>query len=146
MGYRSARLVALVITTSYLAGCSFFAPRTSEPPANLGPLTGNQAYVFVDGRYKTVTPAEVTIRRDFAEALVTLRVGKRTVRTFEVERTNTSNRSTLEYSFSGSSQSGYLTFDLAELPVVKDTIHVVPYYERPIQVQDRRYGLTLLVH
>lgn len=134
-----------MFTASCLAGCSFFAPRKSEPPPNLGPLMDNQAYVFVDGRYKTVTPAEVTLRRSFSEALVTLRVGKRTVRTFEVERYNTSNRSTLDYSFSGSTQSGYLTFDLGELPVVKDTIHIVPYYTRPIQVQDRRYGLTLIV-
>ena len=96
---------------------------------------------------QSATPATVTVRRSFEVTNVSLHVGPsfEQVRHFEVERTVTASRRMLDYSFSGSVQDGYLTFDATELSRDSKGRFLIPYFEGPIQVIDHEYDLILVV-
>ncbi len=103
-------------------------------------LTVKSAQVFVEGKYKNTTPAVVHVRRGFGERLIILRQDKDTVRTFEVEFANSSSASDLRYSIEGQG-----TLDLLDLNVTRDSTFIIPYTPNGIVVEDREYGLTLVV-
>lgn len=103
------------------------------------------AEVFVEGEYRITTPTTLRIRRGFGEATVTLKRGNNVVRAFELERINSSNSTDLAFGYQGRSQSGMPTFDLTSLSQQKDGTYIIPYFAVPIQIEDRDYGLTLII-
>ena len=114
--------------------------------ANLPPMV-KRAWIFVEGVQQSTTPATVTVRRSFEITNVSLHVGAdfEKVRHYEIERNVTGSRRMLDFSFSGSFQSGYLTYSATELSVDRKGRYIVPYYDGPIQIIDHEYDLVLLV-
>ncbi len=98
------------------------------------------AQVYVEGKRKNVTPALVRVRRGFGERVITLRQNDEVVRTYEVEITNSSSANDLRYSVD---RNG--TIDVMELNVTRDSTFIIPYFPNGIAIEDREYGLTLVV-
>ena len=99
----------------------------------------------MDGEDRGTTPRTLQIRRAFGESTVSIRVGNEVVRRYEFERASSSNQSDLVYSFRGDNNDGMQTYDLTDLSQRGNRVYVVPYFEHPIRVEDRQYGLTLEV-
>lgn len=121
----------------------------SRAPEDTTEWTGQarRAWIFVEGTQQSATPATVTVRRSFEITNVSLHVGSdfEQVRRYEIERTVTASRRMLDYSFSGSYEGGYLTFDASELSKDSRGRYRIPYFEYPIQVIDHEYDLVLIV-
>jgi hypothetical protein len=140
-----------------LGGCSSSKSTAEQPPATpeggeqakaadaKKHRTNQQAYVFVDGEYVASTPAIVRVKRGFGAAAISLRVGKEERRRFEIEKARTSNRTTLDYSFGTDNFGGVQGYDLTDLNQNKAGTYFIPYYSHPIEVEDREYGLVLVV-
>ncbi len=121
----------------------------SRAPEDTTEWTGQprRAWIFVEGIQQSATPATVTVRRSFEITNVSLHVGSdfEQVRRFEIERTVTASRRMLDYSFSGSYEGGYLTFNATELSRDSRGRYRIPYFDYPIQVIDHEYDLVLIV-
>lgn len=103
------------------------------------------AYVFVDGKARGTTPNTIHVRRGFGESVISLKVGNTVVRTFQVERAPTSNRSELDLTYQGRSSGTQSSFDITDLNTAQDGSYLIPYFSDSIQIEDRAYGLTLVV-
>ena len=150
----TAAVVLLVLTLMGYWGCISTpagvtivsrAPKDSTE-ASLPPMV-KRAWIFVEGVQQSTTPATVTVRRSFEITNVSLHVGAdfEKVRHYEIERNISGSRKMLDYSFSGSFQSGYLTYTASELSVDRRGRYIIPYYDGPIQIIDHEYDLVLLV-
>ena len=128
------------------AGCTTTAPEAEARTA--APREIKSAFLYVDGRQRGVTPAEVRVRRNLGRNEVTLRVGPklRTVRRYEFEYTPGSGRVMLDYTFGQASEGGIQRIYASDLPSrKKGRIVTIPYYDRPILIVDREYQLSLYV-
>jgi len=125
-------------------GCS--ASREATPAtaqANTGAaITVMSAQVFVDGEDRGFTPKTVQVRRGFGESVISLHVGQHIVRTFELERAHTSNRSELDLTPRTGRRS---TFDITDLNTTRNGVYLIPYFSGPVEIEDRQYGLTLVI-
>ena len=137
-----------------LAGCVSTPPGvtiTSHAPEDTteteAPFQTKRAWIFVEGVQQNKTPATVKVRRSFEITNISLHVGANfeEVRRYEIERVVTSNRRMLEYSFSGSVDGGYITFNALELSKDKKGRYIIPYFNGPLQIIDNEYDLVLLV-
>ncbi len=106
-----------------------------------------RAWIFVEGVQQTTTPATITIRRSFEITNVSLHVGPNfdQVRRYEIERTATGSRSTLDFSFRGTLDNTYPTFTVQELPKDSKGNYIIPFYDRTIQILDHEYDLVIIV-
>ena len=105
--------------------------------------------VFVEGRNRGVTPTTVNVVRSRGEYEVALVHGKEIVRFYEIGHGGDQRgperhiiNMDLERDLSG---LGYRTFDLDDLESPNDTLYVIPYVSQPISIDDRKYGLTLVI-
>lgn len=137
-------MIRSLLVTLLVAGCTSIHEDAVTPKAEAPPGTESAA-IFIDGKIRGNTPATVNIRRGFSEYSVTLNQGKRRVRTFEIEWGTSGEGSGLQYSFGAYTSGGYISYNLEDLPTRKDTIHVIPYFPHPVRVEDRQYGLTIIV-
>ena len=145
-----AALLVLGVLTA--AGCVTtpagvtITSRAPKDTTNLPPMA-KRAWIFVEGVKQSTTPATVTVRRSFEITNVSLHVGIdfEKVRHFEIERNISSSRKMLDYSFTGSFQSGYLTYASTELDRDRKGRYIIPYFNAPIQIIDHEYDLVLLV-
>ena len=121
------------------------APKDTTQAA--GPPMVKRAWIFVEGVQQSTTPATVTVRRSFEITNVSLHVGAdfEKVRHYEIERNISGSRRMLDFSFSGSFQSGYLTYSATELTIDRKGRYIIPYFDGPIQIIDHEYDLVLLV-
>ena len=108
-------------------------------------LTVQVANVFVEGKDRGTTPQTIRIYRGRKELSVTLKQGRKTVRTFTLEETDSPNAGEIEYSFRGSSEAGTPRFTVEELPTTDKLNYVIPFYEQLFTVEDNQYGLTLII-
>lgn len=130
------------------AGCTTTASAPDAETPTAAPRQIQSAFLFVDGRQRGVTPAEVRVRRNLGRNEVTLRVGPklRTVRRYEFEYTSGSSRVMLDYTFGQASEGGIQRFYASELPSrKKGRVVTIPYYNRPILIVDREYQLSIYV-
>lgn len=142
---RAAMIVASALLLGMM-GCKAFQSIPDNPlPDQPNVPFGSMAWVYVDGRESGATPTTVQVRRGFGETTVAVVSGEQTQRIYEVERVYTSNRSDLEYSFGANSGMNIRTFDSEELNRDDDGRYMVPYYAQPIAIEDRHFGLTLIV-
>lgn len=148
---RLPQFIALFAGLLLLAGCSVSEKAVSPAPpataqrADTTAFVQKSARVFIEGREKATTPATLQVRRGFGEVEVVLVAGGNDVRTFEVERVYTSDASSLNFSFWGESSASGKEYDVQNLPTRKNGTVIIPYSPNPIVVEDREYGLTLLV-
>lgn len=133
-------LFALFLPACVLFG---FSCSTSRPP-DVSQLSESQAAVYVDSRYRGLTPREIRVRRSFGETSVTLRRGKEVVRAMEVEWSRRSG-SYLPYLFGVDTDGTIPVFELEDLDQAKDSTYIIPNLGVPIKVWDRIYGLTVWV-
>ena len=138
----------------FLAGCvstpagvriSSRAPK--DTTGTNGAFQVKSAWIFVEGMQQSTTPATITVRRSFEITNISLHVGANfeQVRRYEIERTVTASRRMIDYSFSGSVDSGYITFNTTELSRDKKGNFIIPFYSNPIQIIDHEYDLVILV-
>lgn len=142
----SSRLLSLFLVVLIVAGCATTSGGEEKASAR-EPAEIRRAYVFVDGEAKAVTPATVVVRRGFGARLITLQVGQETERIFELETSYNSTTADLAYSYwpDASPTNDATTLDVGVLSTKNDTLFYVPYSSSPIEVEDRKYGLTLIV-
>ncbi len=121
--------------------------RAPKDSTSSGPVQVKRAWVFIEGSQQGTTPATVRIRRSYEITNVSLRVGQDfdEVRRYELERSVTSNRIMQDYTFRGTNDGGYLTFNSTELSRDSKGRLIVPYYQGPIQILDHEYDLVLIV-
>jgi len=129
------------------AGVSVQSRAPTDSTETAGPFIAKRAWIFVDGFQLNATPATITIRRSFEVSNVSLHVGPTfsEVRRYEIERSITSSRRMMDFSFRGSYDSGYLTFASTELSQDRKGRYIIPYYDNPIQIIDHEYDLILIV-
>ncbi len=143
-------VVATILTTGCVPGPAGVTIESRTPPDSTkdkGPFLIKRAWVFVEGTQLGATPATVRVRRSFEVTHVSLHVGAsfEQVRRYEIERTVTASRRMMDFSFSGSYNSGYLTFTATELSRDRQGRYIVPYFDHPIQIIDHEYDLVLIV-
>ena len=138
----------------FFAGCVTTPPGvtiTSHAPEDTTDSSAawqpKRAWIFVEGVQQVVTPATVTVRRSFEITNVSLHVGPNfdQVRRYEIERTVTGSRRTLDFSFRGSMNAAIVTFTVQELSRDKNGYYIIPFYDRPIQIIDHEYDLEIIV-
>ncbi len=129
------------------AGVTITSRAPKDSTSSQAGFQAKRAWIFVEGVQQSATPATVTIRRSFEVTNVSLHVGAKfeEVRRFEIERTVTASQRMLEYSFSGTIDGGFLTFNATELSKDRKGRYIIPFYTGPIQVIDHEYDLVLIV-
>lgn len=135
---RSVFPVAIIVSALLCASC------TASRPPDVSQLADNQAAVYVDSRYRGLTPREIRVRRAFGETTVTLRRGEEVVRAMEVEWSRRSG-SYLPYLFGVDTDGTIPVYNLSDLDQAKDSTYIIPNLGVPIKVWDRMYGLTVWV-
>lgn len=146
--------VAFAVALLFFSGCvstpagvtvTSRAPKDSTESNT--PWQVKRAWVFVEGVQQVVTPATITVRRSFEITNVSLHVGPNfdQVRRYEIERTITGSRRTLDFSFRGSLDGTYPTFTVQELSKDKNGYYIIPFFDRPIQIIDHEYDLEIIV-
>jgi len=145
---------AFVVALLFFSGCVSTPAGvtvTSRTPKDATesntPWQVKRAWVFVEGVQQVVTPATITVRRSFEITNVSLHVGPNfdQVRRYEIERTITGSRRTLDFSFRGSLDGTYPTFTVQELSKDKNGYYIIPFFDRPIQIIDHEYDLEIIV-
>ncbi len=127
------------------AACVLFgASCTASKPPDVSKFADNQAAVYLDGRYRGLTPREIRVRRSFGETSVTLRRGKEVVRALEVEWAR-STGSYLPYLFGVDTEGTTMVYNVEDLEQAKDSTYIIPNLGVPIRIRDRTYGLTVWV-
>ncbi|MCY4170462.1 MAG: hypothetical protein OXF08_02560 [Bacteroidetes bacterium] len=137
-------LIGGCVTTPMGVSVTSRAPKDST---SSGAVSPKRAWLFVDGYQQGATPATVRIRRNYEVSDISLHVGPEfdEVRRYELERSVTSNRIMMDFTFQGSYDSGMLTFNYTELSRDSQGHYVIPYYDRPFQIIDHEYDLVLIV-
>lgn len=145
---------ALAVMLLLLAGCvstpagvSITSRTPKDTTDSGGAWQPKQAWIFIEGVQQVSTPATVTVRRSFNISNVSLHIGPdfEEVRRYDIEWAVTGSRSALDFSFSGSIDGGYATFNVQELPKDKKGTYIIPYYAFPVQIIDHEYDLEIIV-
>lgn len=105
-----------------------------------------QAFVYVLGEQRAVTPGTVRIRRDFGENEIEVRDKKgNVVRTYVVEMTASYNQNELVYSYWGNYSEHMPTYFVKDLNMDNHGNVVIPYFPREVAIRDDQLDLTMLV-
>lgn len=129
-----------------LTGCTQTSPVAEEDVVADSSRVYTQAvHVLVDGDDVGQTPRTVQVRRGFGTRKISLWQAGEEFRTYEIEISNTvAGDQMLQGFWSTDSMEGD-TYDVQSLPNNGEGTFYIPYTEYPIKVEDRTYGLTLLV-
>ena len=129
------------------AGVSIESRAPADTTEAAAAFVPQRAWVFVEGVQKGTTPATLRIRRSFEVTHFSLHVGPEfeEVRRYEIERSDTYNRTMLDYTFSGTSDGGVRTFNHTELGQDRRGRFIIPYFEYPVQIVDHEYDLVVIV-
>ena len=102
-------------------------------------------HVLVDGRDQGIIPMTVRVRRSFGTREITLWQAGKEIRTYEIELDLSSGSSQLLQGFYSSRSMDGDAYDAESLPKAGDDTYIIPYSQRPLKIEDRQYGVTLLV-
>ena len=134
-------LVLVLAGTALLPGCAANKSIESVPVKN--------AAIVVEGNHRGVTPATINIFRNRGEYNVQLMQGNKVVRQFEIGiggEQRGPERHILDMDLErDQSTFGLRTFGLDDFETPNDTLYVIPYIAQPIAVDDKEYGLTLVI-
>jgi hypothetical protein len=102
-------------------------------------------HVLVDGRDKGTVPTTIRVRRSFGTQEVTLWQAGKEIRTYEIEISNTTEGTqTLQGFWSTRTMEGD-SYDVESLPKDGEDTYRIPYTPNRITVEDRAFGLTMLI-
>ncbi len=110
-----------------------------------GAVHSNQVYVLVDGRERGALPTTVRVRRGMGARVVSLWRAGEEFRTYELQTVHTADGLSMTYSFFGESDAASTVYDVSTLPTDGDDTFIVPYSPQRLTIEDREYGLTLIV-
>lgn len=133
---------ALLVFVLALTGCqsqNFFGNEKKDG------ISVESVRVFVNDQDRGTTPLTLRISRGRKELSITLKQGRKTVRTFTVEETYSPNAGELDFSFRGEARDGTLRFTVEELPTRDKVNYLIPFYLQMLTIEDNQYGLTLIV-
>lgn len=141
---RLTGILAVVFALVVLTGCT--ATKSQQGADTAPSATIQSANIFIEGKYRTITPAIIRVFREGRSKTVALRdANGNRMRLYELEFTPASHAaSEVAYSFWGNSNAGVAQFDTQNLPKT-DSSFVVPFYNRVVQIDDRDFGLTMLI-
>lgn len=132
-----------------ISGCSLSSSSGEDgiksARADSSRLYTKAVHVLVDGRDMGIIPMTVRIRRSFGTREVTLWQAGKEIRTYELELNLSSEGSQLLQGFYSSRSMDGDAYDVESLPKAGDDVYVIPYAQRPLKIEDRQYGVTLLV-
>ena len=105
--------------------------------------------VFVEGRERGTTPMTLNIIRVRGEYEVELLQGRTLVRKFEIghggdQRSPERHAMYMDLARDQSGM-GFRTFGLDDLETANDTLYMIPYLAQGITIEDRQYGLTMVI-
>lgn len=141
---RSVLFPLVFFVLLFSGGCSSSGGVTVIPATGGDPaFQTRNAFIFVDGKQRGVTPATVRIRRSFGTSQVSLRAGPEftILRAFEIEWTVTGSRTMTEFTFGNEDR----VYDLTDLSKTKDGTYVIPYFAHPVLVEDREFNFFIIV-
>lgn len=147
---RTSRLFPLVLLLALVgvAGCAS-SKKADAPEAGVTQrpeLYGRQVYVLVDGKQRGSVPGTVRVRRGMGARMVSLWQAGAEIRTYELQTVATADGSQLSNSFFGEEDATSTVYDVAHLPTARgENNFIVPYSRHRITVEDRTYGLTIIV-
>jgi len=144
--------------TLLLAGCVTTTPGVSitshAPPPDSTDTTATaaawqprRAWIFIEGVKQATTPATVVVRRQFEITNVSLHTGPRfdQVRRYELDRTVTSDRRMIDFSFRGGYDGSIASLNVTDLSRDRNGNFIIPFFEFPVQITDHEYDLVLIV-
>lgn len=139
-----AGMLNMVLVMVLLVGCTVV--KTQQGDTKTPSATVQSANIFIEGKYRTVTPAIIRVFREGRAKQVALRDGSgNRVRLYELEFSPASHAaSEIAYSFRTNNTAGVAQFDVQNLPKT-DSSFVVPFFNRVVQIDDRDFGLTMLI-
>ena len=136
-------IVTLVAVVFVLAGCA------SNKPGAKKMVQAESARVFIEGRDRGVTPMTLRVIRSRGEYDVRLVQGQKVVRVFELAHggaQRSPERHAIEMDLGNdNSAMGFRTLEVDDLESVDDTLYIIPYLPETVAIDDKKYGLTLLV-
>lgn len=120
-------------------------PDSSIAAAGSPMVYSRAVHVLVDGRDRGMVPRTVQVRRSFGTRMVSLWQAGKEIRTYELMSSPTGEGRQLEYSFFGSQDPTSTVYDVSNLPTDGENEYIVPFSPGRITVEDREYGLMLIV-
>ena len=138
----------LFLTVAFIS-IAFLGCSSSKPGDASTSINAESASVYVEGRDRGVTPMTLRVIRSRGEFDVRLMQGKEVVRIYElahggVQRSPEQHALNMDLE-SDNATMGFRTLGLDDLESFNDTLYVVPYSPETIAIDDKKYGLTLLV-
>ncbi len=139
----------LLLAALLVAGCSHSKKGLRGQDADVPAFNAEQVDVLVEGRHRGVTPMTLNVSRARGEYEVALLSGKEVVRLYEIGiggNTRSPERHIINMDLErDNSGLGFKTFDLNDLESPNDTLYIIPYLPRTVTIDDRKYGLTLVI-
>ncbi len=139
-------LSVLAVSILLLSACRSTSNVTAEGDGD-GDSTRvytNAVHVLVDGRDVGPIPQTIRVRRSFGTREISLWKAGEEIRTYEIPISPTSEGDQTRMGFFGSSSADGESYDVRTLPN-KDETYQVPYSDGPMKIEDRQYGVTLLI-
>ncbi len=101
--------------------------------------------VYINDEFRGTTPGTIRIYRARKEFAISLKQGRRTVRSFRIE--DAYNKETVDFVREAirSNTKTDLYLAVKDLPTRDKMNFVVPFFEKPLTVEDNQYGLTIVI-
>ena len=146
------KLVPFVCLIAFLVlgGCRSSSRTVEEESGGSAVVDTTELYtlavhVLVDGRDKGTVPTTIRVRRSFGTREVSLWQAGKEIRTYHLEfSATTEGTQTLQGFWSTRTTDGDAN-DVESLPKEGDDTYLIPYTPNRIRVEDRAFGLTMLI-
>lgn len=139
----------LALFVLLLASCRSTSDITGEA-ATVGPerdssvVYTNAIHVLVDGRDVGTIPQTVRVRRSFGTRVISLWRAGEEIRKYEIPIFPTSETEQTRMGFWSTRSVDGESYDVRNLPNKNET-YQVPFSNGPMRIEDREYGVTLLI-
>ncbi len=107
-------------------------------------LYGKAVYVLIDGRDAGPVPRTIRVYRSYGTREVSLFQQGKEIRKYEIGISATGVGEQARMGFWSSRSADGETYDVRTLPH-KDEVYLIPFSESPMRIEDRQYGLTMLI-
>jgi hypothetical protein len=138
-----------LFVTLFAFGCASSKASKEEGAESTVYMNVESVRVMVEGRDRGLTPMILNVARNRGEYEIDLMHGRTLVRKFEIghggdQRSPERHAMYMDLARDNSGM-GFRTFDLADLESPNDTLYLIPYLPQGISIEDRKYGLTLII-
>jgi hypothetical protein len=134
----------LVLFSACRSSSGVVGDADGSPDADSTRVYTNAVHVLVDGRDVGEIPRTVRVRRSFGTRAVSLWQAGEVIRKYEIPIYPTSEGEQTRMGFWGTRSIDGETYDVRNLPN-EDETYQVPFSNGPMKIEDREYGVTLLI-